>query len=117
MEKLGIDWLELSGKRVSARIPVEGNTQPFGLLHGGASAALAETLASIGAWLVDTTKAAMGTELHVHHLKAATTGWITGVATPLRIGKTIQVWEIRLTNDDGELTAFSTCTIAIREPR
>ena len=117
MAKLGIQWLEASADKVVARIPVEGNTQPFGLLHGGASACLAETLASVGAWLVDRTKATMGIEIKVNHLKAARTGWITGVGLPLQIGRTVQVWEVRMTDDDGNLTAFSTCTIAVREPR
>ena len=117
MEKMGIEWLEASGKRCVAKVPVDGNTQPYGLFHGGASAVLAETLASVGAWLVDTSKVTMGIEIKVNHLRPASKGWVTGVATPLHIGRTIQVWEIRLSDDEGQTTAFSTCTIAVREPR
>lgn len=112
-----MEWLEVSPQRTSARVPVEGNTQPFGLFHGGASACLAETIASVGAWVVDTSKVTMGIEIKVNHIRAATSGWITGIGTPLFTGKSIQVWEVRMTNDDGELTAFSTVTIAVREPR
>ncbi len=115
MEKLQMEWLELSADRVRARIPVEGNTQPFGLLHGGASACLAETLASIGAWLSDTSKVTMGIEVKVNHLRPGTQGWITGVVIPLHKGRNIQVWEIRMSDDDEKLTAFSTVTIAVRE--
>ena len=117
MDRMGIEWLEASGERVVARVPVEGNTQPYGLFHGGSSAALAETLASIGSWLVDTSKITMGIEIQVNHLRPATKGWVTGVGVPLRVGSSVQVWEIRMTDDEGRLTAFSTCTIAVREPR
>lgn len=117
MEKMGIEWIEASGSRCIAKVPVEGNTQPYGLFHGGASAVLAETLASVGAWLVDTSKVTMGIEIKVNHLRPASRGWVTGVATPLHVGRTIQVWEIRLSDDEGKPTAFSTCTIAVREPR
>lgn len=117
MEKLGMEWLELSPDRVRARIPVEGNTQPFDLLHGGASACLAETLASIGAWLSDTSKLTMGIEIKVNHLRPGIKGWITGVGTPLQKGRSIHVWEIRMTDDDQRMTAFSTVTIAIRNRR
>lgn len=117
MEKMGLEWIEATSERTTARVPVEGNTQPFGLFHGGASACLAETIASVGAWVVDKTKVTMGIEIKVNHIRAATSGWVTGVGTPLFIGRSIQVWEVRMTNDEGELTAFSTVTIAVREPR
>lgn len=117
MEKMGFEWLEASSEKAVGRMPVEGNTQPYGLLHGGASACLAETLASVGAWLADPSMITMGIEITVNHIKAATSGWITGTAVPLRQGKSVAVWEIRMTNDDGELTAFSTCTIAIKKAR
>jgi 1,4-dihydroxy-2-naphthoyl-CoA hydrolase len=117
MDKMGMEWVEVGPERTVARLPVDGNTQPFGLFHGGASACLAETIASVGAWVVDTSKITMGIEIKVNHIRAATSGWITGVGTPLFTGKSIQVWEVRMTNDEGELTAFSTVTIAVREPR
>lgn len=117
MDRMGLEWIEASAEKVVARIPVEGNTQPYGLFHGGASAALAETLASVGAWLVDTTRVTMGIEIKVNHIRAATGGWVTGTGVPLYLGKSIQVWEVRLTDDEDRLTAFSTVTIAVREPR
>jgi uncharacterized protein (TIGR00369 family) len=115
LQKMGIEWLEASPERVVARIPVEGNTQPFGLLHGGASAALAETLASVGAWLNNPEKITMGIEIKVNHIRGAREGWVTGTGTPLFSGRSVSVWEVRLTGDDGRLTAFSTATIAIRD--
>lgn len=114
---MGIEWIEASGTKAVARVPVEGNTQPLGLFHGGASAALAESLASIGAWLADPSKVTMGIEIKVNHIRSATSGWVTGTGVPLYAGKSIQVWEVRLTDDEGRLTAFSTVTIAVRDPR
>jgi len=116
MQKMGLEWIETSATKVVARVPVEGNTQPYGLFHGGASAALAETIASVGAWLADQTKITMGIEIKVNHLRPGRSGWITGTGIPLHAGRTIQMWEIRMTDDDGKLTAFGTCTIAVRDP-
>lgn len=117
MEKMGMELLETSEERVVARIPVEGNTQTIGLLHGGASAALAETVASIGAWINNPGKVTLGVDIKVNHLRPAKEGWVTGVGTPLYSGRSLSVWEIRLTDDSGTMTAFATCTIALREPR
>jgi 1,4-dihydroxy-2-naphthoyl-CoA hydrolase len=116
MEKLGMEWIELAPERLAARIPVETNTQPLGLLHGGASAALAETLASVGAWLNDPSKLVLGIELKVNHLRSASRGWITAEATPLHRGRTTQLWEIRLADEEGRMTAFATCTLLTRDP-
>lgn len=115
MDKLGLEWIEVSPERVAARIPVEGNTQPLGLLHGGASAALAETLASVGSFVRGEGRIALGVEIKVNHLRPALSGWVTGVALPLHAGRTIQVWEIRMSDDDGRPIAFATCTIAMRD--
>lgn len=117
LEKMGLQWLEAAPDRVVARIPVEGNTQPFGLLHGGASAVLAESIASVGAWLADPSKIILGVELKVNHLHPGRSGWITGVGTPLHTGSSLAVWEIRMTDDQDRPTAFSICTVTIREPR
>lgn len=117
MVKMGFEFLEVSPDRVVGRVPVEGNTQPMELFHGGASAALAETIASIGAWLKDTSKVTMGIEIKVNHLRPATKGWVTGVGMPIHTSRSIAVWEIRMSDDEGRPTAFSTATIAIREPR
>jgi len=117
MEKLGMEILEAEPDRVVARIPVQGNTQTMGILHGGASAALAETIASMGAWLANPTKMTLGVDIKVNHLAAAAEGWITGIGVPLQSGKNLAVWEIRISDEAGKLTAFSTCTIALKSPR
>lgn len=117
MDKMGMEIQDATPERVVARIPVEGNTQSIGLLHGGASAALAETIASVGAWLKNPDKITLGVDIKVNHLRPAGEGWVTGVGTPLQSGKTLSVWEIRISDDSGVLTAFATCTIALREKR
>ncbi|MEX2587221.1 MAG: PaaI family thioesterase [Actinomycetota bacterium] len=117
MEKMGLEWLRADPQQVVARIPVEGNTQPQGLLHGGASAVLAESIASVGAWLADPTKVVLGVELKVNHIRSGKDGFITGVGTPLHTGSLLAVWQVRMTDDRDRLTAFSTCTVAFREPR
>jgi len=114
--KMGIEWVEVDPKRVVARMPVEGNTQPFGLLHGGASGVLAETLASIGGWLNAPDRLVLGLELKVNHLRPAREGWLTGTGVPIHLGRTTQLWEMRITDEAGRLVAFSTCTLAIRAP-
>jgi uncharacterized protein (TIGR00369 family) len=114
--KMGIEWVEVDPKRVVARMPVEGNTQPFGLLHGGASGVLAETLASIGGWLNAPDRMVLGLELKVNHLRPARDGWLTGTGVPIHLGRTTQLWEMRITDEAGRLVAFSTCTLAIRVP-
>jgi uncharacterized protein (TIGR00369 family) len=115
LEKMELEWLEASPERVVARIPVQSNAQPFGVLHGGASGVLAESIASVGAWLADTSRIALGVEMKVNHLRPARSGWITGTGLPLMSGKNLTVWEIRIHDDEGELTAFSTCTVALRD--
>ena len=112
--KMGIEWVEVDPKRVVARMPVEGNTQPLGLLHGGASGVLAETLASVGGWLNAPGQMVLGLELKVNHLRSAREGWLTGTGVPIHLGRTTQLWEMRITDENGRLIAFSTCTLAIR---
>ena len=115
LEKLGIEFLDATAERVVARMPVEGNTQPLGMLHGGASAALAETVASFGGWLVaEPGQLVLGLEIKCNHLRPAREGWLTATGVPVHVGRTTQLWEIRLTNDDGRLVAFATCTLAVR---
>lgn len=113
-EKLGIELLEVTAERVVGRMPVEGNTQPFGHLHGGATAVLAETLASVGGFTASGGQLTLGIEIKVNHLRSVSAGWVTGTAVPLHVGRTTQVWEMRIRDDEGRLTAFSTCTLAIR---
>ena len=114
--KMGIEWVEVDPKRVVARMPVEGNTQPLGLLHGGASGVLAETLASVGGWLNAPGRMVLGLELKVNHLRTARQGWLTGTGVPIHLGRTTQLWEMRITDDNGRLIAFSICTLAVRAP-
>ena len=114
---LGITLVELSGTRVVATMPVDERTrQPFGILHGGASVALAETVASLGATAsIDRTQfVAMGQEINANHLRAKTHGTITATATPIHQGRTTQVWDIRIVDESGRAVCVSRCTMAIR---
>ena len=114
-ERLGIEWLEISGERVVARMPVEGNVQPYGILHGGATAALCETVASVGtAVSVGAEKRVTGIELNINHLRAVTTGYVTAIGTPLHIGRTTSVWSMEVRDEPGRLIAVSRLTLAIR---
>jgi uncharacterized protein (TIGR00369 family) len=115
--KLGGEILEATPERCVARIPVEGNTQPLGYLHGGATAALAETVASVGAWVASGGQPTFGIEIKVNHMRSLRSGWITATGLPLHVGRSTQVWEVRVHDDDGRLIAFSTCTLATRAPR
>ena len=115
-EAIGIELVLLTPDRVVATMPVDDRTrQPFGLLHGGASAALAETVASLGAFLnIDSdTHAAVGVELNANHMRAKTGGTVTVTATPLRRGRTIHVWDIRIEDEESRLVCVSRCTLAI----
>ncbi len=113
--KLGIDYTVLEKDRIVATMPVEPNRQPFGIMHGGASLALAETLASVGAWLnVDETQfATVGMELNANHLRSMRTGVVTGIGIPLHRGRTTQVWEVKITDEQGKLVCISRCTLAV----
>jgi uncharacterized protein (TIGR00369 family) len=113
---IGIDIKVLSKDKVIATMPVDDRTrQPFGLLHGGASAALAETVASLGAFMnVDPdTQAAVGVELNANHVRGKTDGVVTATATPLHRGRTIHVWDIRIEDEEAQLVCASRCTLAI----
>lgn len=117
---IGIQITSLAKDKVVATMPVDNRTrQPFGLLHGGASAALAETVASIGAYLnVDqATQAAVGVELNANHIRGKTEGTVTATATPVHRGRTIQVWEIRIEDEQSRLVCVSRCTLAIVNQR
>ena len=116
-DALGIELLELSASRVVATMPVDQRTlQPFGILHGGASLALAETVASLGATAnVDREEfLAMGLELNANHLRAKSDGVVTATATPIHVGRTTHVWDVRITDESGRLVCVSRCTLAIR---
>lgn len=120
MEAIGIEAVELSADRVVMTMPVDARTkQPAGLLHGGASVALAETAASIGAQLniQSDTHIAVGMEINANHIRGAAGGTVTAVATPIHKGRTSMVWEIHITDDDERLICVSRCTIAIIEKK
>jgi 1,4-dihydroxy-2-naphthoyl-CoA hydrolase len=113
---LGIELIELSRALVSGKMPVDERThQPFGLLHGGASVVLAETLASIGAWLnlEDSSKMAVGVEINANHIRPMRNGWVYGEARPIHKGKTTQVWAIELKTESGALVCISRCTLSV----
>ena len=113
---IGIEIMEVGKDFVSGRMPVdERTTQPYGLLHGGASVAFAESLGSLaGSFHVDWKKeAVVGIEINANHLKSIRSGWVYGKATPVRIGKRFQVWDINITNEDKETVCVSRLTLAV----
>lgn len=115
IERLGIEIVEVSASRVVGTMPVEGNLQLHGLLHGGATAALAETLGSLGAWAhAGAGMTVVGVDLNITHHRAVTGGRITGVATPLYAGKTTATYAIDATNEAGERVATARLTCALR---
>ena len=116
---LGIEFLEVGDDFNRARVPVDARTrQPYGLLHGGVSVVLAETLGSCGAaFSCPEDYRAVGLDINANHLRGATSGWVTGVARPVHIGRTTQVWQIDLSNDAGELTCVSRITMAVLAPK
>ena len=115
MESLGIEIVAFDRDRVVATMPVDHRThQPFGLLHGGASVALAESVASLGAGLhVDRERQmVVGVEINANHVRAVRSGTVTAVGTPLHVGRTTQVWDVRISDERGRLVCVSRCTLA-----
>jgi len=113
---LGIEFIEIGEDYLKARMPVDQRTiQPIGILHGGASVALAETLGSVGALLcVDgTRKMVVGMEINANHIRPVRSGYVVGEAQPVHIGSSTQIWEIRITNDQGKLVCISRITLAV----
>lgn len=118
-DRMGIEWLEATPERVVARMPVAGNTQPYGLLHGGASVVLAESLGSIGAALhAGQDRIAVGVDINATHHKAVREGYVVGVATPLNRGRSAASYEIVISTEDGErvCTCRLTCMLRDRVP-
>ena len=115
---LGIEFLELGDDFLMGRAPVDSRTkQPVGILHGGISVLLAETLGSNGAALaVPKGYRAVGLDINANHIRSASEGWITGIAKPIHMGRTTHVWQIEITNDKGQLTCTSRITMAILAP-
>ena len=115
VERLGIEFLEVGDDFIRARVPVDSRTkQPYGLLHGGVSVVLAETLGSCGAaYSAPEGDRAVGLDINANHLRGATSGWVTGITRPVHIGRSTQVWQIDMSNDEGELTCVSRITMAV----
>jgi len=120
-DALGITFTLVTRHEMRASMPVNENTiQPMGILHGGASVTLAETLASIGAWLNlrDEDSAAVGLEINTNHIKSVRMGGtVIGISKPIHRGAKTQVWETRIETEDGKLVSISRCTIAIIKKR
>ncbi|MFZ2014886.1 MAG: hotdog fold thioesterase [Nocardioides sp.] len=112
---LGIEFTELGASHLVARMPVDSRTrQPFGILHGGASVLLAESLVSCAATFVAAPgRACVGMEINANHLRPVTSGWVTGTARPISLGRRSQVWEVRIVDGDDKLVCISRCTLAV----
>lgn len=120
METLGMKTLVMNRKRVVLKMPVDSRThQPMGFLHGGASVALAESAASIGAYLnVDPeTYQVFGIEINANHIKSKRSGYVKGIAVPLHIGHRTMVWEVKIVDEQDELISISRCTIGVVEKK
>ena len=116
-QRMGIELVEATADRVVGTMPVEGNTQPYGLLHGGASCVLAETLGSVGAVLHGQTvdrPFAVGVDINATHHKGARSGLVTGVATPVHRGRTMATYEVVITDDLGERVCSARITCLLR---
>lgn len=114
-DRLGIELLDASAERVTGRMPVAGNTQPYGLLHGGASAALAETLGSIGAALgAPPGRFPVGVDLNATHHRSVTEGYVTGTATPLHQGRSTATWAVSITDGAGRAVCTARLTCLLR---
>ena len=115
-DHIGIEWVELGEDFIAARMPVDNRTrQPYGLLHGGASVALAETLGSVAAaMVVDTSKFyCVGLEINANHVRSAREGFVTGIAKPIHIGASTHVWDIKIYDEREKLVCVSRLTVAI----
>jgi len=117
-KKMGIEIIEASPERLVGTMPVEGNTQPIGLLHGGANVVLAESLGSIGTQLhAGSDRKIVGIDINATHHKSATSGVVTAVATAISLGKTICSYQVEITNDKGERTCSARITCLILAER
>jgi 1,4-dihydroxy-2-naphthoyl-CoA hydrolase len=115
-EHLGIEFLAIGDDFLEARMPVDARThQPFGMLHGGASVVLAETMGSVAASLcVDGTKQyCVGLEVNANHVRAVMNGFVFGITKPVHVGKRTHVWEIRISNEQADLVCISRITMAV----
>lgn len=120
-EYLGIEWVEVAANYLKAKMPVDHRTkQPYGLLHGGASCVLAETLGSVASALViDQVKNyVVGIEINANHIRSAKAGFVTGIASPIHLGATTHVWDIRIYDEREKIICVSRLTVAVlkRQP-
>lgn len=114
--KMGIEFIEASPERSVARMPVEGNTQPYGILHGGAHLVLAESLGSTSAHIhAGPGRYAVGIEISASHSRSVTSGWVTGTCTAISLGRTLTVHEIVLTDDEGHRLSTVRMTNLLRD--
>ena len=118
-ESLGMEFLEVGPDFIRGRLPVDHRTrQPYGVIHGGASVVLAETLGSCGAFYsypVD--HRAVGLDINANHIRGVASGWVTGIARPVHIGRSTQVWQIDMTDDEGRISCVSRLTMSVLAPR
>ena len=119
-EHLGIEWTEIGDDYLKAKMPVDHRTmQPFGLLHGGASCVLAETLGSFASYLIIDPEEyyCVGIEINANHIRSAKNGFVYGMCSPIHIGSSTHVWDIRITNEEGKLVCISRLTVAIMKKK
>jgi 1,4-dihydroxy-2-naphthoyl-CoA hydrolase len=119
-EHLGIEWIEIGEDSLKIKMPVDHRTQqPHGLLHGGASCVLAETIGSVASYLIiDPAEFyCVGIEINANHIRSAKEGFVYGTCSPLHIGSSTHVWDIRITNEEGKLICISRLTVAIMKKR
>jgi uncharacterized protein (TIGR00369 family) len=116
LERMGIELVEISAERVVGRMPVEGNTQPYGLLHGGASCVLAESLGSVGSAVhAGEGRIAVGVDINATHHRAVTGGVVTGVATPIHRGRSSATYEIVISDEQGRRVCTARLTCMLRD--
>ena len=117
-DKMGFELLKLTPEEVIGRMPVAGNTQPYGLWHGGASCVLAETLASLGSFMyAQPERVSVGVDINATHHHSVTAGWVTGTATAIHLGKTVASYEIVIVDDAGKRVCTARVTCQLVSPR
>ncbi len=119
VKNLGIEYAETEPDRVVMTMPVDGrHVQPMGFLHGGASVVLAETVATVGAWLnCPEGKTAFGTDIQASHLRPKREGTLTAVGTPVQVGRTNQLWDVRISDEEDKPVCVSRCRLAVADAR
>jgi 1,4-dihydroxy-2-naphthoyl-CoA hydrolase len=116
--KMGFELLKMTPEEIIGRMPVAGNTQPYGLWHGGASCVLAETLASLGSFMyAQPEKVSVGVDINATHHRSVTAGWVTGTATAVHLGRTVASYEIVIVNDAGKRVCTARVTCQLVSPR